>query len=80
MITNTHEILNNYRTWVSHGESVSTTTSTESGSSHVQENLNEYVVFCGMLHNLFPTHDMTPKPMEQGPSMQQPVEGPIENE
>ena len=46
----------------------------------MQENLNEYVIFCGMLHNLFPTHDLTPEPMEQGPSVQQPVEGPNENE
>ena len=46
----------------------------------MQENLNEYVVFCGMLHHLFPTHDMTPEAMEQGPSVQQLVEGPNENE
>ena len=46
----------------------------------MQENLNKYDVFHGMLHNLFPMHDITPEPMEQGPSVQQPVKGPNENE
>ena len=55
-------------------------TSTESRSSYVQENLNEYDVFHGMLHNLFPTHDMIPELMEQGPCVQQPVKGPNEIE
>ena len=46
----------------------------------MQENSNEYDVFRGMLHNLFPTHDMTPELMEQGHCVQQPVKGPNEIE
>ena len=51
-------------------------TPAEGGSSHVQENLNEYENFSGMLYNLFPMYDMTPKPMDEGPSMQQLIKGP----
>ena len=51
-------------------------TPAEGGSSHVQENLNEYENFSGMLHNLFPMYDMAPKPMDEGPSMQQLIKGP----
>ena len=42
----------------------------------MQENLNEYENFSGMLHNLFPMYDMAPKPMDEGPSMQQLIKGP----
>ena len=42
----------------------------------MQENLNEYENFSGMLYNLFPMYDMIPKPMDEGPSMQQLIKGP----
>ena len=42
----------------------------------MQDSLNQYGDFYEMLHNLCPTHEMTPETMEQGQSGQQPAEGP----
>ncbi|KAL0002728.1 hypothetical protein SO802_016509 [Lithocarpus litseifolius] len=36
----------------------------------VQETLNQYGDFRGMLHDLYPTHEMAPEPVEQGESVQ----------
>jgi len=69
-------ILSNYRTWTMYGELQLTTTLAKVRSSHVQENLNEYENFGGMLHNLFAMHDMAPEPMDEGPSVQQSAEDP----
>ena len=51
-------------------------TDTECGSSHVQDSHEQYGDFCGMLHDLCPTHEMAAEPMEQGETAQQPAEGP----
>ena len=45
----------------------------------MQDFLNQYGDFCGMLHDLCPTHEMAPMPVEQGQSGQQPAEGPNDN-
>ena len=45
-------------------------------STHVQDSLNQYSDFHGMLHDLCPMHEMAPKPMEQGQSVKQLAEGP----
>ena len=50
-------------------------TATKCGSSQVQETQNLYGDFCGMLHDLCPLHEMQPKPMEEGPTVQHLAEG-----
>ncbi|XP_075660213.1 uncharacterized protein LOC142630034 [Castanea sativa] len=68
-------MLNNYKVWKFHGESAAATTATVCGSSHVEETLNEYGDFRGMLHDLCPPHEMAPEPMEEGPTVQHADEG-----
>ena len=63
-------MLKNYKLWKFHGESAAATKATKCGSTHVQETLNQYGDFHGMLHDLYPTHEMAPEPMEQGESVQ----------
>ena len=58
------------------GESESTLTTTEGGSSHVHETLDQYGDFHGMLHDLHPMHDMALDSMDEGPSVQQGLGGP----
>ena len=81
-------MVKNYRTWVFNVEFESTATTTKGGSSRVHESLDQYGDFHGMLHDLHPMHDMAPALMDEGPcvqqgpngpSVQQPVEGPIDN-
>ncbi|XP_030946005.1 uncharacterized protein LOC115970519 [Quercus lobata] len=69
-------MLQNYTLWKWHGESAAVPTATECGSSHVQESLEQYGDFRGMLHDLCPTHGMPPEPMDEGETVQQPAEGP----
>ena len=73
----TFRMLKNDRTWVFHGEFESATTTSEGGSSRVQESLNQYGDFHGMLHDLHPMYDMALDTMDEGPSVQQGPEGPI---
>ena len=65
-----------YNPWNFNGESSSVKTSTEIPSSHVQENPIEYADLHDMLHDMFPIQDMASRPMEEVPSVQQPIEGP----
>ena len=51
-------------------------TATECGSSHVQESLEQYGDFRGMLHDLCPTHGMPTEPMDEGETVPQPAQGP----
>ena len=78
-------MVKNYRTWVFNGEFESTPTTTEGGSSHVHEILDQYSDFHRILHDLHPMHDMAPASMDEGsivqqgpdgPFVQQPIEGP----
>ena len=69
-------MLQSYTHWKWHGESAATPTATECGSSHVQDSLEQYGDFRGMLHDLCPMHEMPPEPMDKGETMQQPVQGP----
>nr|POE95834.1 hypothetical protein CFP56_40147 [Quercus suber] len=82
-------MVKNYRTWVFNGEFESTPTTTEGGSSRVHESLDQYGDFHGMLHDLHLMHDMALASMDEGPSVQQdpdvpsvqqPVEGPNDDE
>ena len=63
-------ILRSYKHWKFHRESAAVPTAPECESTHVQDFLNQYDDFHGMLHDLCPTHEMAPKPMEEGPSVQ----------
>nr|XP_023924457.1 uncharacterized protein LOC112035850 [Quercus suber] len=63
-------ILQSYTHWKWHGESAvaptaTAPTATECGSSHVQDSLEQYGDFRGMLHDLCPTHEMPPEPMDE---------------
>ncbi|XP_050258987.1 uncharacterized protein LOC126703983 [Quercus robur] len=69
-------MLQNYTLWKWHGESAAVPTATECGSSHVQESLEQYGDFRGMLHDLCPTHGMPLEPMDEGETVQQPAQGP----
>ena len=42
----------------------------------VQESLNQYGDFHGMLHDLYPMHDMALDTMDQGPYVQHAAKGP----
>nr|POF10391.1 hypothetical protein CFP56_61459 [Quercus suber] len=66
--------MNNYKVWKFHGESTAATTATDCGSSQVQDSENLYGDFRGMLHDLCPSHEMPPEPMEEGPTTQHPAE------
>ena len=68
-------MLKNYEVWKFHGESAAAMTATKCGSSQVQETQNLYGDFCGMLHDLCLLHEMQPKPMEEGPTVQHLAEG-----
>ena len=68
-------ICRGYDSWVFNGESSSAKTSTEIPNSHVQENPIEYDDLRYMLHDMFLIHDMTSRPIEEVPSVKQPIEG-----
>ena len=70
-------MVKNYRTWVFNGEFESTPTTIEGGSSRVHETLDQYGDFHGMLHDLHPMHDMAPTSRDEGPSVQQGLDGPF---
>ena len=42
----------------------------------MQDFVEQYDNFRGMLHDLCPTHEMPPEPKEQGETVQQPTKGP----
>ena len=69
-------MVKNYRTWVFNGEFESASTTTEGGSSHVRESLDQYGDFHEMLHDLHPMHDIALGSMDEGPSVQQGPDGP----
>ena len=71
-------MLQSYTHWKWHGELAAVPTATECGSSHVQDSLEHYGDFRGMLHDLCPTHEMPPEPMDEGETVQQPAQGPNE--
>ncbi|XP_075633708.1 uncharacterized protein LOC142606210 [Castanea sativa] len=68
-------MLQSYTHWKWHGESADAPTATECGSSHVQDSLEQYGDFRGMLHDLCPTHEMPPEPMQEGERVQQQAQG-----
>ena len=66
-------ICRGYDPWDFNRESTSAKTSTEIPNSHIQKHSIEYVDLRDMLHDMFPIHDMASKPMEEDPSVQQPI-------
>ena len=68
-------MLQSYTHWKWYGESVAVPPTTECGSSHVQDSLEQYGDFRGMLHDLCPTHEMPPESMDEGETVQQPALG-----
>ena len=69
-------MLQSYKHWKWHGESAAAPTATECRSSHVQDSLEQYNDFCGMLHDLCPTHEMPPEPMDEGKIVQRLAQDP----
>nr|POE78851.1 hypothetical protein CFP56_59904 [Quercus suber] len=71
-----NEMLGSYTYWKFHGESASTPTTPECGSSHAQDSHEQYGDFRGIFHDLCPTHEMAAEPMGEGETAQQPAKDP----
>ena len=67
--------LGSYTHWKFHEESAVAPTAAKCGSSHVQDSHEQYSDFCGIFHDLCPTHEMTAEAMEQSETAQQLTEG-----